>query len=62
VKIEIVVADDRLESAVEAIQKAARTGRIGDAKSSCSMSGSNPHPHRRKPAPTPSKAAGRIPA
>ena len=32
VKIEIVVADDRLEAAVEAIQKAARTGRIGDGK------------------------------
>ena len=32
VKIEIVVSDDRLEAAVEAIQKAARTGRIGDGK------------------------------
>jgi nitrogen regulatory protein P-II 1 len=32
VKIEIVVSTDRLEAAVEAIQKAARTGRIGDGK------------------------------
>lgn len=32
VKIEIVVSDDHVEGAVEAIQKAARTGRIGDGK------------------------------
>ena len=32
VKIEIVVSDDRQDAAVEAIQKAARTGRIGDGK------------------------------
>ncbi len=32
VKIEIVVPDDMLEKAVEAIQNAARTGRIGDGK------------------------------
>jgi len=32
VKIEIVVPDDRLEAAIDAIQKAARTGRIGDGK------------------------------
>ncbi|MGH6829077.1 MAG: P-II family nitrogen regulator [Rhizomicrobium sp.] len=32
VKIEIVVAESRLEAAIEAIQKAARTGRIGDGK------------------------------
>ena len=32
VKIEIVVSDERLEAAVDAIQKAARTGRIGDGK------------------------------
>ena len=31
-KIEIVVPDDRLESSLDAIQKAARTGRIGDGK------------------------------
>ena len=32
VKIEIVVPEGRLEACVEAIQKAARTGRIGDGK------------------------------
>ena len=32
VKIEIVIADNHLEPAIEAIQKAARTGRIGDGK------------------------------
>ncbi len=32
VKIEIVLADDLVEKAVEAIQNAARTGRIGDGK------------------------------
>jgi nitrogen regulatory protein P-II 1 len=32
VKIEIVVGDSQLEAAIEAIQKAARTGRIGDGK------------------------------
>ena len=32
VKIEIVVADDMLEQAIEAIIKAARTGKIGDGK------------------------------
>ena len=32
VKIEIVVDDGRVEAAVDAIQKAARTGRIGDGK------------------------------
>jgi nitrogen regulatory protein P-II 1 len=32
VKIEIVIGSDRQEAAVEAIQKAARTGRIGDGK------------------------------
>ena len=32
VKVEIVVPDDRVEPAVESIQKAARTGRIGDGK------------------------------
>ena len=32
VKLEIVVPDERLEAAVDAIQKAARTGRIGDGK------------------------------
>ena len=32
VKIEIVVDDGRVEASVDAIQKAARTGRIGDGK------------------------------
>ena len=32
VKIEIVVNDDRQQAAIEAVQKAARTGRIGDGK------------------------------
>ena len=32
VKVEIVVPDERLEACIEAIQKAARTGRIGDGK------------------------------
>ena len=32
VKLEIVVGDDRIEQVVEAIQKTAHTGRIGDGK------------------------------
>ena len=32
VKIEIVIGENLVEAAVEAIQKAARTGRIGDGK------------------------------
>jgi nitrogen regulatory protein P-II 1 len=32
VKIEVVLGDEMLEMAVEAIQKAAKTGRIGDGK------------------------------
>ena len=32
VKIEVVLAEDLVEKAVEAIQSAARTGRIGDGK------------------------------
>jgi nitrogen regulatory protein P-II 1 len=32
VKIEVVLADDMVDSAVEAIRKAAQTGRIGDGK------------------------------
>ena len=32
VKIEVVLGDDMLTKAVEAIQKAAKTGRIGDGK------------------------------
>ncbi len=32
IKIEVVVVDDQVAAAVEAIQTAARTGRIGDGK------------------------------
>jgi len=32
IKVEVVVGDDQLAGAVEAIQTAARTGRIGDGK------------------------------
>ena len=32
VKIEVVLGDEMLDKAVEAIQKAAKTGRIGDGK------------------------------
>ena len=32
IKIELIVADSRVEAAVEAIQTAAQTGRIGDGK------------------------------
>ena len=32
IKIEVVVADDQLDRALEAIATAARTGRIGDGK------------------------------
>ena len=32
VKIEIVLSDDQVENAIEAIQNAAKTGRIGDGK------------------------------
>ncbi|MGQ0457511.1 MAG: P-II family nitrogen regulator [Hyphomicrobium sp.] len=32
VKLEVVLSDDLLDKAVEAIQKAAKTGRIGDGK------------------------------
>ena len=32
VKIEVAIADDRLEQTIEAIQRAANTGKIGDGK------------------------------
>jgi nitrogen regulatory protein P-II 2 len=32
VKIEIVVADDKVDSVIEAVTKSARTGKIGDGK------------------------------
>jgi nitrogen regulatory protein P-II 1 len=31
-KVEVVVADDQVEAVIEAIQKAAKTGKIGDGK------------------------------
>ena len=31
-KIEVVLGDDQVEAAIEAIQRAARTGKIGDGK------------------------------
>ena len=31
-KLELVIADDQLEPAIEAIQTAAKTGKIGDGK------------------------------
>ncbi len=48
VKIEVVCGDEMLDRAVEAIQAAARTGRIGDGKIFVSdISEVDPHPHRR---------------
>ncbi|WP_319531651.1 P-II family nitrogen regulator [uncultured Cohaesibacter sp.] len=32
VKVEVILSDDQVDQAVEAIQKAAQTGRIGDGK------------------------------
>jgi len=32
IKVEVVVSDDQLEAAIEAITNSARTGRIGDGK------------------------------
>jgi len=32
VKLELIIADEMLESAIEAIQKSAHTGKIGDGK------------------------------
>jgi nitrogen regulatory protein P-II 2 len=32
IKVEVAVADDRVEAVVEAILRAARTGKIGDGK------------------------------
>ena len=48
VKLEIVLDDDMVESAVEAIRKAAQTGRIGDGKIFVStVEEADPHPHGR---------------
>ncbi|HAT84676.1 MAG: P-II family nitrogen regulator [Cohaesibacter sp.] len=32
VKVEVILADEQVDAAIEAIQKAAQTGRIGDGK------------------------------
>ncbi len=50
VKIEIVLPDDMVEKALEAIQTAARTGKIGDGKIFVSQS-------RRRSASAPARAA-----
>ena len=47
VKIEIVINEDRQEAAIEAIQKAARTGRIGDGKIFVLNVEEAMYPHRR---------------
>ena len=48
VKIEVVLEDELVERAVEAIQQAARTGRIGDGKIFViDRRRGHPHPHRR---------------
>ena len=49
IKLEIVLADDRIDAAVAAIVKAAKTGKIGDGKVFVStVERSHPHPHRRE--------------
>ena len=48
VKIEVVLGDESVEGAIEAIRKAAQTGRIGDGKIFVSnIEEVDPHPHRR---------------
>ena len=48
IKLEIVLADSRADAAVDAIVKAAKTGKIGDGKVFVSPIGErHPHPHRR---------------
>ena len=48
VKIEIVVDDTQVERAIEAIQKAAHTGKIGDGKIFVTAGRAGlAHPHRR---------------
>ena len=47
-KLELVVADDQVEGALEAIQTAAKTGKIGDGKIFVSdVLPSHSYPHRR---------------
>ena len=48
VKIEVVVDDGKLQTALDTIVKAAQTGQIGDGKIFVSIcSKTRPHPHRR---------------
>ena len=48
VKIEVAINDDMLEQVIEAIEKSANTGKIGDGKIFVYRPrASHPHPHRR---------------
>ena len=48
VKVEVVVADALVDKAIDAIVKAARTGKIGDGKIFvCDVRAGGAHPHRR---------------
>ena len=48
VKIEVVLSDDMVERAIDAIRKAAQTGRIGGWQDFCiKRRGCHPHPDRR---------------
>ena len=48
VKIEVVLREDLVQRAIETVQKAAKTGKIGDGKIFIlPIEGSRPHPHRR---------------
>ena len=65
VKIEVVVADNLLERAIDAIVKAARTGKIGDGKifvtaSSRSCASAPARPTKRRSRPGASPAAGPV--
>jgi nitrogen regulatory protein P-II 1 len=51
IKIEVVLADAQINPAVDAIVKAAKTGKIGDGKVFVSaIENANSHPHGGKPA------------
>jgi nitrogen regulatory protein P-II 1 len=47
VKVEVVVKDDDVDRCVDAIVKAARTGKIGDGKIFVTRWSGGAHPHRR---------------
>ena len=61
VKIEIVLGDDMVEKAIEAIRRAAQTGRIGDGKIFVSTSKKRSGSVRGKPASTRSESPVRLP-